>query len=279
MDIYFNLIPIELNYIILSKLNYEDYYGNINLIYGDRKTIDYEILFKFRYPVLYNRIKKVLLDDINLSNRFLNYRDVIFDIIYNDLLRTTDPKYHPRPFISLSDLHEFHAALYSGVFFGRSDLVLYTYISKFTSITTDIIYLARLLVEFPVFYKKLGWFPVHINTSQLLHDFARIDGAIAFTINLKKYINTGKAEDLIIFDRNSEPIDMEYNIHKILVYLLVNEYLYNNGNIIFHRETLYQSTRQPGFNDVDYAYYHQSKEFYDDMSIFITQNKDRLKYT
>lgn len=285
MDTYFDLIPIELNYIILNDLDYISF-NKFTQIVGI--NFNYEVLFQIRYPILYFHVKGILADDKNLGNRFVDYLDVIFRIIYKDLLRLTDPKFNSD--VPDEDVSYLIQSIYTGDVGIRSSYSFYR--QKFNSITTDVLDLVVLKREHPNFYQKIKWFPIYIGTIYLISDFIETTkdyinemkgdptAAQLYELdninNIEKYIDTGKLKERVVV--NDEVISSlaDFRSYIILIYLLVSEYLYNDGNILFNRREFVAS--EPEFEDPNYVDYRLHESFYDDLLNFINANKDELRY-
>ena len=281
MDIYFNLIPIELNYTILTYLGYFPF--NI-FVQTFGVNVNYEILFRSRYQILYHQIKEILKDDKIVGNRFNDYKTFIFNIMYEDLLKIIDATYGQ--ILSNEDRENLIYSLYIGKF---DPYIYIQYRSKFSSITVDMLDLTQLKREYPIFYNKLEWFPIHINTIHLLFDFVGIIKdyineeklethnyhKLINLIKIEKYLDIGLIQDPLIFDDNLISSIADFRASIILVYLLINEYLHNKADVSFQENF---QLNEPDPYGLDCCDYHLHYLFYDDLLKFINSNKDKLKY-
>src|SRR5436305_1721107 len=77
MEVYFNLLPEELNYVIFSYLNYEESVEIEEII-----PINYEKLLGINYPEDYKDIKEIF----NIDDTIRKYKNNKWDILYKDII-------------------------------------------------------------------------------------------------------------------------------------------------------------------------------------------------
>ena len=281
---YFNLIPKELNYIILSLL---DYYAfqNSNGIITKFNEINYEILFRYKFPNLYYYVNDIINDYIR---RHEYDREYIFDRMYLDLL--------------LRKYNEIDFELF------------YTHIQKdrssITDITNDILDSIKLKLISPTMHQKLDWFPKYPNVMSLIVKFVNstiyiIDQSLDefsalgpgytknFTnfTNLKEYIITGKIKDKIIFDGMLSEATPTFDSLLILTFMMIKEYLNGNNKIMFMsdftgldpdelitivKENMVDDDEDDEYHE--YEIYMEHRDFFTEISRFIKDNIKKLKY-
>ena len=108
MMTYFDIIPEELNYIILSYLEYDEVDDISGILIS---TLSYEELFKIVFPTEYKDIKEIFILDKSLNK----YKDR-WDILYKDYLNRnimTDRIYYKKD--SYPSFQEFN--MYNPIFY------------------------------------------------------------------------------------------------------------------------------------------------------------------
>ena len=265
---YFNLIPKELNYIILSLLDYHAFHNLKGMIFNFNK-INYEILFRYKHPNLYYHVNDIINDYIR---RHKYDREYIFDRMYLDLLLLKYEIINFEPF--------------------------YNDRTSVTDITNDILDSVKLKLISPTIYQKLDWFPKYPNAINLIIKFVN---SINFELdlfldedknnftNLKEYINTGIVKDKLIFDEMISEATPGFHSILILAYIMIKEYLKGNNKIMFVSDAVGLDPDRlinivKGLHDEEddeyheYEIYMEHRDFITEISCFIKDNIKKLKY-
>jgi hypothetical protein len=288
MENYFDIVPEELNYIIVSKLDYTSSeifkkFMNINF--------SYEILFEFRYPLFYPKVKEIIIDDKKLNNRFKDYIYIIFDIMYKDLLKIFATEYLNNPIVIMDseNMSNLDKLLYNGIItIGHIETRISgeVYRNNLNSITVDVIDLIKLKSDFPQIYWKLNWFPIYtlsiyeIHASLIkIHNFI-LNNSSENIDNLRNYLETGRVTEKINYNDDVSNAIRLFGPQIIIIYLIINEYLKNDAPIFFNENVLnYWTTTVFGIPDLsDIIEYLLHLWFYSDLINFIKINRSKLNY-
>jgi hypothetical protein len=193
---YFDIIPEDIKYVLYSKLDYDSMI-NIKGMYN----INFERLFKYKYPVLY---KKIILVFTKLENIFY------YEILYMDLLLFIKPQIHPNTRINNSILINYKELIYKNEYIILPEIK--PFLNIFTINTFETLYMYKYnknitnrLNLYPKVNNLPSLFYTHViedfdfNGRQFLED-SDFD---VNTLNiLTNYINTGiiNNDDIITFN-------------------------------------------------------------------------------
>ena len=282
MMYYFNLIPLELNNLILLEVGEVDP-NTFNKFKNFIKSIDvpfsYENLLKLGYPGLYISIKDILRLGIKL---FEDYDEpVIFCIIYTDILKCTNlaTSIQVPWYLSIElNITSFKDMTY------QKFLSSHLYDEIFNNLTISILRLISMKGVYTTIYNRLGWFPVYNSTLYALINFSKdirsiMDSNKKFDPVLKDYLLTGIIKSRIVVDSSLHNfVRYDINLENVIIFLLVNEYIRNKSDILFDSVYLTNFDGIPESRSDEYVIYMEAHTFYDNLSDFTVSKRNMLKY-
>ena len=250
---YTQILPAEVNDIILSKLNADD-----TLIFSTFIGISHETIFKRKYQELYSKIKNII--DINV--KFKNFRTKLYNI-WTILYKDTDH-------LSIVNTYDYISAI-----------TKYGTLGYINPLSLDVLAMIDLYKHHPGMYKYVESYLVFPGGIEFfLWDIIESRDEQAFSEDIRNFIKTGNIKGGIFLDDSAFYEWEDYKILYNVIYITLRSNLIDKvtvscklfQNLITHFNGAGIST----FGGLAHEEYLMEQKIWDSIIFYVSRNNKKL---